>query len=270
MSDLDKRKVVCPLSLKFGAIQNYRVTERPNADAYESRPVMNTDKYAHAFYSVLQAPKGEDVEVTVMGKTWTEKGLGQPDAKALKFPHEVGVAARAKAIQMVNSGEIRAPRKNWDANFVSEGGTPLDELKKLYPDLYNAPSGRKAKEEPTVEEEEVHLPEEGEAAEGLSEPLTQEDLEGLEFEEELEETYHVSTEELTEEVHGRMNETITIPVAEGQIVSLKGNVFKCMMDDEEVTYYKVRNPYTGMLTWMQEGMNTCPDCTVNLVVEHTD
>ena len=269
MSDLDKRKVICPLSLRFGVVQNYRVAERPNKGVYESRPVRDTDKYADAFYKVLHAPKGEEVEVTFNGKTWTEKGLGQPEANALKFPHEVGTAARQKAVQMVNAGEIRAPKKNWDMNFGPEGGTPLDELKRTYPDLYNAPSKKAEKPEMAMEEEpeEHHLPAEGEAAEGLSEPLTAEDLEGAEFEEELEETFHVSTEELTEQ---RVGEVITIPMAEGQITKLKGNAFKCMMDDVEAIFYKVRNPYTGELTWMQEGLNTCPDCTVQLVVEHTD
>ena len=196
MSDLDKRKVVCPLSLSLGVVQNYRVSERPNKGVYESRPVKNTDKYADAFYKVLHAPEGEKVEVEFGGKTFSMTGLGQPDANALKFSHEVGTAARQKAIQMVNSGEIRAPKKNWDAKFVPEGGTPLDELKAAYPELYNirqksAEETEMVSDEALMEEMEV----EGRPAEGLHEPLGQEDFDALEEELEHEETSHVSEEE---------------------------------------------------------------------------
>ncbi|NDC36954.1 MAG: hypothetical protein EBZ48_02760 [Proteobacteria bacterium] len=198
-SELDKDKVVCPLSLMLGQVQNYRVTARPNAGVYESRPVKNTDKYADAFYKVLHAPKGEEVHVTVGGKELTLKGLGQEGAKALHFDHETGVAARAKAVQQVNAGEIRAPRKNWNANFGAEGGTPLDELKAKYPELYNI-TQRKAKEDVVEvmheEEFEEAMDGEGTPIEGLNEPLTDEDLAAIDMEiEEHEEAFHVSEEE---------------------------------------------------------------------------
>ena len=147
MSDLDKRKVVCPLSLSLGVVQNYRVNERPNKGVYESRPVKGTDKYAEAFYKVLHAPEGEKIEVEFNGRTFSLTGLGQADANALKFSHEVGTAARQKAIQMVNSGDIRAPKKNWDAKFVPEGGTPLEELKSTYPEVYNMHPKREEEED---------------------------------------------------------------------------------------------------------------------------
>ena len=199
MSDLDKRKVVCPLSLSLGVVQNYRVTERPNKDVYESRPVKGTDKYADAFYKILHAPKGEAVEVEINGVTETHTGLGHPEANALKFTHDVGTAARQKAVQMVNEGDIRAPKKNWDKNFGPEGGTSLDTLKTTYPELYNMRTP-KEDEEPAEDHIEAfdldHEVEEGAAVEGLNEPLGDEDFAAIEVEmEEHEETFHVSEEE---------------------------------------------------------------------------
>jgi hypothetical protein len=72
--------------------------------------------------------------------------------------------------------EIRAPRKNWDANFVPQGGTSLEQLKTSYPELYGITI--KEKETPTA---------------------TDEDLEGLHEEQELEETIINSIEEHEQE-----------------------------------------------------------------------
>lgn len=179
-TQLDKRLVVCPLSLMLGYVQNYRVNERPNKGALESRPVKGTDAFADDFFRVLHAEKGSSVEVELTGiipegidedmivsddaetgdyGTYKKvlKGLGQPEAQALKFPMTVGVNARARAIQMVNSGQVRAPKKNWDKTFGPEqtvtiggraiqigGGRSVDELKDEFPLVYGQKSRTRA------------------------------------------------------------------------------------------------------------------------------
>ena len=193
MSELDKRKVVDPLAAALGVTENYRVTERPNKGVYEGRPVVNTDKWADSYLKVLHAEEGTEVTVVVDPKLWADgretvtlKGLGQEGANALHFNHEVGTAARQRQIQLINNGELKAPQKNWDKNFGPEGGVPLDELKFKYPDLYNTKPPKKAKEEaPVLQDEDLlagDASSEGQAAEGLTEPLDDEDLDALDAE----------------------------------------------------------------------------------------
>jgi hypothetical protein len=197
---LDTKQCVCPLSLMLGVVQSYRTTERRSQSCLESRPAKGTDKFAAPFYAVLHAPKGEDVVVEMTGRipedhveiltegamvggvgTYTKalQGMGQgpgteaggeTGAQALKFTQQVGLQAREAAVQRINAGEIRAPKKNWDKTYGPElsvtytdpetgetstyqigGGTPLEDLKKTYPDLYNQ-SRPKAEPEELVSE----------------------------------------------------------------------------------------------------------------------
>lgn len=128
----DKDEIVCPLSLKVGSVQNYRVTWRSRLDdnrgLWESRPQRGPDAFADLFYDQLKEIAGED-------------------AKSFKFTHDEGKEARVKAIEMVNRGEIKAPRRNWDQNFGPQGGLPLEHLKQRYPGLYGIKTDKETEEE---------------------------------------------------------------------------------------------------------------------------
>lgn len=92
----------------------------------------------------------------------TEAG-GEKGAQALKFSQKAGLQARERAVQMINDGELRAPKKNWDKTFGPEqsvtftdedgetsvfqigGGTRLEQLKADWPELYNQRSTKAEK-----------------------------------------------------------------------------------------------------------------------------
>lgn len=163
ISELDKRLIVCPLCEKLGYGQNYRCTERPNKGHIECRPVSGTDAFADAHKKVLNSPKGEPVEVMdSRGETITLRGLGFEDEQALRFSMKAGLKAREAFVERVNSGDIKAPRKNWDKTYGPEktvtwedpktgetmsfqigGGKPLDDLKNEFSTLYGTKTSTK-------------------------------------------------------------------------------------------------------------------------------
>lgn len=321
---LDKRQVVCPLSLMLGYVQNYRVSERPNKGCLESRPTLKTDAFAEDFFRVLHAPKGEDVEVQITGMipetgyvsiitdgakpgeigTYTKmlKGLGQGPgteaggergAQALKFPQKAGLQARERAVQMINAGEIRAPKKNWDKTFGPEqtvtftdadgetmtfqigGGTKLDTLKAEYPELYN--QRRKKSEKPEKEvaaktdddfedDFEDEDDDDYERAPAMQAPVVaDEELEAIAEEvgdgeaaySEEEETYAVAASADIEHEH-----TMTVVIDRpDKITTVTTNAISVIgPDGNDETYYMVAHPMTGEHVWVKEGGNSCPHC----------
>lgn len=320
---LDKRQVVCPLSLALGHVQNYRVSERPNKGCHGSRPA-SSDAFYEDFFRVLHASKDEEVQVECTGiipesgytsivtegaepgdigtYTKTLRGLGQgpgtelggeKGAKELKFSQKAGLEARQRAIQMVNSGEIRAPKKNWDKTFGPEqtvtftdadgetmtfqigGGTNLDELKSMYPELYNQ---RRKKSEETPEKEiaaktdddfeddyEDDEDDDYERAPKMETAIADEELEAIADEvgdgeaafSEEEETYAVAATADIEHEH-----TMTVVIDRpDKVTTVTTNAMVVVgPDGNDQTYYMVVHPATGEHVWVKEGDNSCPHC----------
>lgn len=97
----NKDEIVCPRSLELGVVQNFRCSWKKRKEVWETRPYK--DSWAEEFLATLG---GE---------------------KAFTFTHEEGIAARKRAVELVNRGEI-APPRNWDQKFLKDGGTMTNNL----------------------------------------------------------------------------------------------------------------------------------------------
>lgn len=275
-----KSQIVCPLCLaiavaskdKLGAIQSYRCAPRPNSGGWETRPQAKTDKWSLDFYKVMHGPKGETV--TLSDGTTTMKGLGYDSSvKSLHFPHADGVNAKRIAIREVKAGRLRAPR-NWDKVFAEEAGMTKDDLEKTYPEFYKSTSSSRSSKRDTTEEvaQPLGLFEEDEDdTSNSSHSLTieeQDEIEAqaLEQDNEFEDSYSVTAElgldpdveeESTTSVvddeihmkkpHGGVLSTVIYKAAQG---------FRAETEDGDfIWFYKVEDPETGQLVWLQEGQN---------------
>ena len=141
-------QIVCPLLLKIaeqsaeqgngglGGIVGYK--SAPTGNGWTTRlqkgPKQKDIDMYNDVQTILHGSAGEFV--TLSDKVTQIRGLGLDEKiKSFKFTHEDGKRAKARAIDSVKRGILRAP-KNWDKVFSDDAGVKKSDLETMYPELY--------------------------------------------------------------------------------------------------------------------------------------